>query len=398
MKNILLMTLMTAAIIFMIAGCEQFSTTYQRIDDAEFRMLDFIFEPADASPGDIVVLTAVFAGKKADDLNKYIDWSISFNVVRDLLFGAATVIDSMPLEKVAIDKRIYANHPYWPNAQVVAFRIPIPKDIMRNSPQIPDRWTDILPPSVADAIPAEFASMTKNQIIDTLESFLENPNGVLDGSGLSAQNADYLPRLLQIFSVPIRVAAKINEPDRLPHAIHSYQTIRYNRSLAEKAGIRGIPVNYNPYIDSIVVYKVEGKNIQGDISGLKRTTTRLYQNCDGCDNVIAVEDGYTYFLRAFSDSGVDSSLTSSGGWTEEKHYAYWQYQLDSKEAGSVHHSDYMDIGITIGSSEFPRLTPPSDRRITKFTLWVTVKDEVLGELNRPEASALAEVSGRFEYK
>ena len=395
MKNILLMTLMTAAIIFMIAGCEQFSATYQRIDDAEFRLLDFIFEPADASPGDTVALTAVFAGKKADDLDKYIDWSISFNVVRDLLFGAATVIDSMPLEKVA-NKQIYASHPYWPNAQAVAFRIPIPKDIMRNSPQIPDRWTDILPPSVADAIPAEFASMTKNQIIDTLESFLENPYGALGGGGLSAQNADYLPRLLQIFSVPIRVAAKINEPGRLPHAVHSYQTIRYNRSLSEKAGIRGIPVNYNPYIDSIVAYKVEGENISGEISGLKRTTTRL---CINCDNVIKIEGGYTYFLRAFSDSRTDSSLTTSGGErVEEKHYSYWQFQLDSKEAGGVHHSGYMDIGTDIGSGNINKLTPPSDKRITKFTLWVTVKDEVIGELNRPEASALAEVSGRFEYK
>jgi hypothetical protein len=380
---------MTTAI-FLMAGCEQFSTSYQRIDDTEFRLLDFIFEPADVSPGDTVTLMAVFAGKTVD-IDKYIDWWISYNVVRDLLFGAATVLDSSRLEKYLFDTVQFSGA-----TQSVAFKIPIPKDIMRKSRQIPDRWTDMLPPSVAGTIPAEFASMTKNQIIDTLESFLENPDGVLDGSSLSTQSADYLPRLLQIFAVPIRVAAKIEESGRLPHAIHSYQTIRYNRRL-DSAGVRGIPINRNPSIDSVVVYKVEGgEDIQSfnTKSGRKYTAKRLDNSADP---VIEIESGYSYFLEAFSDNSIDTSLTTSGAPAVEKHYAYWQFGLNREEAGGVHHSEYMDIGkVTRGGPS--KLTPPSNRNIKRFTLWVTVNDEVIGELNRPEASTLKEISGRFTYR
>jgi hypothetical protein len=112
--------------------------------------------------------------------------------------------------------------------------------------------------------------------------------------------------------------------------------------------------------------------------------------------VIEIEDGYTYFLEGESGSRLDYSLTMSGTLTEEDHYAYWQFQLDSTEAKGVHHSEYMDIGRNM--TGLARLTPPSNRRITKFTIWVTVRDEVEGELNRPQGSTLVEVSGRFVYK
>jgi len=63
MKHVLSTAIITAAI-FLTAGCEQFSTTYQRIDASEFRLLDFIYEPADIAPGDTLTLTAVFAGNR----------------------------------------------------------------------------------------------------------------------------------------------------------------------------------------------------------------------------------------------------------------------------------------------------------------------------------------------
>jgi len=396
MKKMLLTAIMTAAILA-IAGCEKFTTSYNRIDDSEFRMLDFIYEPADASPGDTITLTAVFAGKTTVDLRSDIEWSISFNVMRDLLFGSTTVVDSMLLTG-SFDTV------FSPKTRAVAFRIPIPKDIMRTSKQIPDKWTDMLPDQMVDVIPADFASMTKNQIIDTLESFLENPAGVISdgGSNPLVQNADYLPQLLQFFTVPIRVTAKMNEPGRLPHTIRSNQIIRYNRSIREDAKINAIPVNRNPVVDSIVVYKVKGKNVStfDSKSSLKSTTPHIWlynPQSPVEDPVIEVEDGYTYFLEAFSSSRLDSSITMGGKDTLETHYAYWQFQLDPKEAGGVHFSRYMDIGGGMGNS-LSILTPPSNTDIKKFTLWVTVIDDFLNEMNRPEASTLAEVSGRFVYK
>jgi len=379
MKNVLLMTLVTAAILA-IAGCEQFSTTYQRVDDTEFRMLDFIYEPADAAPGDTVTFTAVFAGKPVGDLNDYIDWWISFDVMRDMLFGSATVVDSVRLETVA--ERI--DTIFSPKTQAVAFRIPIPKDIMRRNRQIPDKWTDMLPGLMVYAIPPEFASKTKDQIIDTLESFLAS------GEEYN-EPIDYLPQLLQFFTVPIRVTAKINEPGKMPHTIRSNQTVRYNRPIAEDAKVPGIPVNYNPIIDAVVVYKVRGSNVTNieDKAGLDYETIILDNSWN---SEIVIEKGYSYFLDALT-SNEDSTLSMDGKPLRERHYVYRQFQLDKEETSGVHHSKFMSFDDMNG-----KITFPSDERIKTFTFWVTVKDEVLNEMNRPEASALAEVSGRFVYR
>jgi hypothetical protein len=199
--------------------------------------------------------------------------------------------------------------------------------------------------------------------------------------------------------VTAKIAKEQGKPG--PHTIRSNQNIRYNSLLRYTAGIKSVPINHNPGIDNIVVYKVAGKNILSfnNKSDRKYTTTRLerYMYCgDTCDNVIYVEDGYTYFLEASTSGSLDYTRTMSDSLVEEIHHADWQFQLDSKEANGVHHSAYMDIGGNMGG--LARLTPPSNKRIKKFTLWVTVTEEVINELNRPEASMLAEVSGRFEYK
>jgi hypothetical protein len=385
MKHFLSITAIITAAIFLIAGCEQFDTTYQRVDDDEFRLLDFIYEPADASPGDTITLTAVFAGKKVDDINGYIDWWISFNVTRDVLFGTTTVFDSTRLEPIALP----VVTDFSPNTQAVSFKIPVSKDIMRNSRQIPERWTDILPASVAMMIPAEFKSMSKNQMIDTLESFLENPAGVTGGT--SIQDVDYLPRLLQFFTVPIRVTAKIsNGPGGRPHTIRSGQTIRYNRRLAA-AGIPRIPVNTNPIIKDVVVYKVRG----ADVTNIENKTGLDYDTIvldKSGNSAIEIENGYSYFLDALT-SNFDTSQTMQENWGQEKHYVYRQFQLDSRETAEIHHSKFMSFDEGSG-----KITFPTDSRITKFTFWVTVTDEFLNELMRPEGSALAEVSGWFIYK
>ena len=403
MKQFLLAVITTAAI-FMIAGCEQFTTSYQRVDDGEFRLLDFIYDSADASPGDTVTLTAVFAGKKIDDLANDIKWEISFDIKYNLMLGTRTVYDSMPLEKFTTGTpQTYAPdrrpHPNWPNAQVIEFKIHIPDNIIRNSSHVPEQWADMLP-----NIPPEFMEMTKNQIIDTLESVLKNPTGAAGGngggggSGLSIQNIDYFPLLLQVFTVPIRVTAKISEEHNglpLPHTIYSYHAIRYNRRVKERLkNVSGVYVNNKPNIEKVVVYKVKGNNVSSinNKSGLEYDSVVLDKTGD---SVVTVENGYTYFLDALSnnlDSAmifIDNKMKPS---EPEKHHQYRQFQLHNVDNG-IHHTRYMDIDNNNG-----KIILPTDKRITDFTFWVTVKDELFGELNRPDASNLVEVSGRFEYK
>ncbi|MCL2218559.1 MAG: hypothetical protein FWC23_01945 [Chitinispirillia bacterium] len=391
MKKILRLIIAAAALI--IAGCDDFTTSYERIDDSEFRLLDFMYLPADASPGDTVTLMAVFAGKKVD-LNSYIDWWISFNVITDL-FGNTTVVDSVPLLQVA--QRIDTS--FSPNTQTVAFRIPIPEDIVRNSASIPDRWTDIFPPSALSFIPEQVRSLSKSEIIDRIE-------------GGHIRYWDQ--RMLQLFTVPIRITAKMHEPGRMPHTIRSSHSIRYNNRLVSM-GFDHIPINNNPSgIEFITVYKVRGKNLTSlnwgddnlEVENFPlyvRPENLLYWGLDSLDRVIEVEDGYSYFVLTHINHSDDYLGTMDGYRVFEQYIFNLQYAHNPQETAGIHHSRFMSIGsssvmrVLTSTWEVP-LTPPSDRRITDFTMWLTVREEVMNERLRPEGSLLMEVTGRFVYK
>jgi hypothetical protein len=373
MRKILSITAITIVAGIAMTGCEQFSTSYQRVDDSEFRMLKYIWEPADAAPGDTVTLTAVFAGKRVD-LDGYLQWWVSYNVIRDL-FGNTTVVDSALLNA---ESRLVE---FSPNTQAVEFKIPVPRDIVRNSASIPERWADALPASLKEALPAELASMTKTQLIDMIDSAANNVNAI------RKENVAALIPVLQYFTVPMRVFTKINEPGRLPNTITSTQYIRYNNRFKAI----GIPVNNAPAVDKVVVYKVKGNDVFGieDKSGIALDSIIL----DNSGNsVIEVEKGYSYFLDAQSRN-IDTTVTMDGNRILEKYRIYRQFQLDAEETAGIHHSKFMSMDNFNG-----RITFPTDKRITKFVFWLTVYDEVQNERLRPNGETLVEVSGRLVYK
>jgi len=372
MKKTSLIIIPIIAIIAMV-GCEQFSTSYQRVDESEFRMLKYIWEPADAAPGDTITLTAVFAGKRVD-LDSYLRWWISFNVIRDLL-GSTTVVDSALLkaESRPVD--------FSPNTQAVEFKIPVPKDIVRNSASIPEMWIDALPASLRGALPPGIDTLTKTRMVDMIETLAGNVNAI------SSEETKALIPILQYFTVPMRISAKMHEQGRLPHTINSTQYIRYNNRF--KAA--GIPVNTAPKVDKVVVYKVKGSDVSGidDKNGLALDS--IFLDNSGT-SVITVEKGYSYFLDAQSNN-IDTTVTMDGKRIAEKHRIYRQFQLDAKETAGVHHSKFMDINNLNG-----KITFPANTKIKKFIFWLTVYDEVQNERLRPNGETLVEVSGRLEYK
>jgi len=366
--SIIAMAIATVATV----GCEQFSTKYDRIDDSEFRMLKYVWEPADAAPGDTITLTAVFAGKRVD-LDSYLDWQVSFNVIRDL-FGSTTVVDSVPLKA---ESRLVD---FSPNTQAVEFKIPVPSDIVRKSASIPEDWTETLPAQMRAALPTELASMKKTQMVNMIEFSAKNVNA------LSNDDARALIPILQYFTVPMRLITKMHEPGRLPHTITSTQYIRYNNRF--KAA--GIPVNNAPIVDKVVVYKVKG-----DVSSIDNKSGVTFADSTtfiGNDTVITVENGYSYFLDAISNN-IDTTVTMDGNRMPEKHRIYRQFQLDKTETAGIHHSKFMDINNLNG-----KITMPADRKITKFTFWLTVYDEAQNERLRPYGETLVERSGRLVYK
>jgi len=376
--NKALLTIVIVAAALALAGCEQFSTSYQRIDAGEFRLLNFIYEPADVAPGDTLLLTAVFAGRDVGDLDDHIDWWLSFDVLVDL-FGRTTVVDSMRFEAARVER---TTAHFSDNTQTVAFRIPIPANIVRTTPSIPHRWVSMLPQYMQDSFPPELANMDKGQMAEMIEMAAD--------MGIPLD-----PSILQLFTVPIRIMAKMSGPGGRPHTIISNHTVRYNRRFHSA----GMPINNNPVVDSVVVYKVMGRDL---ITFDSKTETAadsfvLYRANGPAveDAVIEVANGFSYFIEAHTAGSVDSTTTMFGARVAERHYAYWQFALDKDEIAGVKPADYMDFGSIMGTQW--SLWPPRDKRIKKFTFWVTVTDEVLNERLRPEGSTLVEMSGRFEY-
>jgi len=401
MKKILLTTLMTSAVLT-IAGCERFSTSYERIDDDAFRLLDFIYEPADASPGDTVTLTAVFAGKPVGNMENYLDWQISFNVIRDI-FGSQTIVETVSLRKLIAERRAwFITSQFSEKTQAAAFQFIIPNDIVKTSRSIAEDWTQVLRSYTNIPIPEPYASMTKSEIVDMIDNIdTSSPNAD------ALKNSPFLPLLLQFFTVPIRISAQINDPGKRPHTIISSQSVRYNNRF-RKSGWPA-PYNRNPVIDSIVVFKVRGedrlmfnsKNDRFDAAFTIFRSDNPYISKNLVDDpVIEFADGCTYFIEVISSEKYMDSVTTmtTGKRMQEKHHANWQFRLEPEETKNVKYEDYMDFRAIMETSW--SIVPPKNHDIKNFTFWVTVTDadNTVNERMRPEGSTLREITGRFEYR
>ena len=79
-------------------SCISFPTSYDRIEPDKVRLLDFIYEPAEAAPGDTVSVKAIFSGKKI--MPEDLTWKISYTVVTNL-YGVNTALDTHLLEQNA---------------------------------------------------------------------------------------------------------------------------------------------------------------------------------------------------------------------------------------------------------------------------------------------------------
>ena len=129
MKSVLTLSLLL--LIGLLTNCAEFPTSYSRIEEDKTRLLDFIYEPAEAAPGDTVILTAVFAGEaiSADELT----WRISQQLVINE-YGARTALDTTDLEYTLRD------YSFSENTSTVSFAFVISPDVLKKSPIIPKRW------------------------------------------------------------------------------------------------------------------------------------------------------------------------------------------------------------------------------------------------------------------
>ncbi|MFP4415956.1 MAG: hypothetical protein ACLFSB_01645 [Chitinispirillaceae bacterium] len=395
-----------------LIGCTEFPNSYNRVNADMIRTLDFMYEPAEAVPGDTVTMTAVFAGRQFEI--DEIDWSISFDVISNN-YGIDTAYNLQPLPEVPVE----SSSSFSSNTQCVVKKFVVPEDVIRNSPAIPRNWLADIPEEFAGSIPEWVYSLQKDSVISMIETLTEKAdewNEYLQDSThteetLAASDPLFslyvnrinhlLPELLQIFTAPMRIFADLPGA----HRIKSDYWVRYNRQLIDLPGSM-LYENTNPVIDSISVYKVAEENLfsfDPDDDSYSYERIRLLgpgdEQWDGVPVNVIVDEGYSYFITCHNqppDSLItmDSAIVN-GGKSEEKLNPQWYFQLSENEIEKLNVTEYMNI-VDIGNL-IAALYPSTDERISTATIWLKLSDYMINENRHPVASTLKEVLVSFTY-
>ncbi|HEX2957247.1 MAG TPA: hypothetical protein VHO70_10465 [Chitinispirillaceae bacterium] len=386
MKYILLI------IALLVAGCSEFPTKYEVIEQDKVRLLDFIYEPADAAPGDTVTLKAVFAGKRVTA--DMIDWSASWKVAVNV-YGYDTAYDRQPL-------KCYPKNSYFSDqTSCIELSFVIPDSIMYISPMLKSDWTSMMPVEYRDLIPDDLRRLTKNAVLDTiaqLSAMIRDADDqqlrFIEASMDESELRD-LSGLLQLFTVKLQLFADVKGS----HLIQDDYTVRYNR-IFNRLSPEIFRTNTNPVIDSVLIYKVNKEKLIRFKPTDPHQVYKLFAAPSDSETVIPVDKKCTYFIRSYT-SNVDTSFTlqdlQSGNENGiEIHRRVFMYQHDSKEIGDISSKDFMDIQGT-DSDTLSVLFPPLNPGLKKFTLWLRVYDELYNENFRNDASTLKEFRGTFAY-
>ncbi len=378
MKNLFLL-LMTVLFI----GCVgKFPTEFNNIRSSDVRVLDFMYEPADAAPGDTVVVKAVFGGKRITLPD--VKWKTSFNVTNYLYGIIDKALNINPINVVPIEEK------FSDNTTCIKFTFEIPANIMYNSTSIPEDWITVLPKDVRSKIPASFSKLSKAKMLSVIDSLMKlDPKTIKKLAENDTSLNITLQLMCQLLTVKVRLIADVK---------NTYQTIsdysvRYNSRLKE-TGL--VYVNNNPVIDSLGIYKVPGKRKNYSPSENIHEFIRLDVPKDQ-EKTILIDKEYSYFVKVFSKN-YDTLKTIDGKRQLEQFFTLWLYQLDDAEIQDLTLNKFMHLE---GDLLMATLIPPSDEKIKKFTIWCQVADGreglVTNEVNRPIGSSLIEGHGRFAY-
>ncbi|MDG5813662.1 hypothetical protein QA601_01090 [Chitinispirillales bacterium ANBcel5] len=374
-----------------LGACVEFPSHYEHVMKSDVRLLDFIYDPVDASPGDTVLLTAVFAGKRIDEND--LQWSVSYDVAGNP-YGVDSAFDIQPLQQIAVD-----HTPFSENTSTIAFKFVVPVDIIRNSTGVASRWASMVTPEILAKLPMETEdteNLTLSDAIDYIELLGATINALPEvGEQITSENPELLsafPSFLQMFTTQMRIYAQIRDG----HRIRSDFSVRYNNALRS---LSGIPINRNPVIDSAGIYKVQGENrLRYNLSEGRYQFFRIRREDDpdyDPNDKIPVESGYTYFLAAFS-SDFDSTLTldgiaEGGRWSQERHRTQW-YSEKPEDVPSSSYVNVINMGNELNVIELV------DREVPEsLTIWLEVYDYMPNVIFRPQGSTLAEYTINFDF-
>jgi hypothetical protein len=375
-------------IVLLLFGCAKFPTSYSRIDPDKARLLDFIYEPAEAAPGDTVLLKAVFAGRTvtAEELT----WRMSPKIIVNN-YGVTEAIDTVPLEILP------QAYDFSDRTNSVAMRFVIPKGIIAESPLIPDKWTNAIPDYYREHIPSELLAKSKTDLLTMFEHLASANDPSL--ASIDDTTRALLPMLLQCFTVQMRIYCSIAND----HTIMSAYSVRYNSRFATTQTGHSIPINHNPRIDSVGVYIVHKANLSTFDPTSGKYSFDYFTMPDSSATDIAIDDNNTYFMATFVGN-VDTTLSidaamGNGKPLPEQNVLQWYLQFNQREMENVSAYDLpaIDGNRSVAGQNLSILSPSKNKAITTCTAWLEVSDQFLNEYYRPQGSTLKELRLRFIY-
>jgi hypothetical protein len=363
-----------------------FSTSFEQIEENRVRTIDFTYRNCadttlcEASPGDSMEITALFAGEKVTD----IALTVSFNVQLSK-YGIYNTLDSMPLDYTIIKSTLQSP---ISDADTFTFRFKIPDSLLAASSFLPeDSWAQALPDSIRPLIPSIFTSMKKSDIIkmlDTLSNQSVTPDSIF-GFPLKGL-LPYIEPVLQIFSAPVEIRALVNKH----YEIVSYSTVRFHRRLQHIDN--SIVCNRNPFITRMGIYRVYQNNLtyfDPAQHTQRHDTVVLYdkeRNINHQEYTLQIEKDVSYFLFAQSDTPQ----------VKETHYFEWFYQQDFTGSDSVSSDEGMALLQNADGPIIP-LHPAATRSVDQCGIWVQVRDDAAGLQLYPTGSSVFRTKIFFTY-
>lgn len=393
----------------MALNCTNFYNIFERVEEPYIRTLDFVYKNqedttlVEAMPGDTVLLYAYFGGDTIVD----VQWDVSYKVFVSV-YGDDTAYDISALDYnlIAPDKSGFTDATHCEAIQFV-----IPEDIMEYSPSVDDDALQLLGRDREEVL----------ALIDSVMSMGVTPEDAYLFTQIAfPELVDEIHKIMQVFTVPIRLHAKVNGT----FSIESDIMVRYNRFFKE---FPKVYVNRNPEIRFIGIHKFKEDpypdiNIE-NMSSLDSTyilfikdtaDTQYYgRNCIFSDTIL-FDPKYTYYinsdsgtitsndiiLKEFRDSCTSITFSNDGQLISsidvEEYYLQSFFELSRDEMDKVADDNKWFL-ITSGLGTMDRVFPPLDTAFTEATIWQQIYDGFIGERLRVGASTLKELKIYFTY-
>ncbi|HEX3019760.1 MAG TPA: hypothetical protein VHP36_05645 [Chitinispirillaceae bacterium] len=350
----------------------EFPTGYETIDNDKVRPVVMIFnnhQLAEGSPLDTIDLRAYFGGEKINSIR----WSILSRSRFDAEYN-----DTIPIEQIMLTES-YKEY-FGTGTDSASMLIMVPDSLIRHELGGLQNVGALIPSFMKSYFSADFLKKSSDDVLDMLDYLSNQPSsGLLVADSLvrtlsgdaKIDIKEFMPRILQIFSVPLNIYVVVNEKFKAKSAV----TIRYNNRLRYLGSY--IPVNRNPQIQYIRLYRINGDRATFD----PRVDPYVdYYDLTGFDS-IAFNKKYSYFLEVTRKAGlVDTSISLQGLRDEEHFTCEWLLQ-DINNQGTD--SDFLRIVRNLSAVSVVKIKIPSNPVGRVFTVWSIVYDYSLGERLRP---------------